>query len=154
MSKDFGDVVDLIRKEDPRYEKGAYYFVRQALDHTLKNLRESDDERRNTHVSGQELLDGIRSFAIEQYGPMAKTLFDHWNIRHCNDFGDIVFNLVEYGVLGKTDSDSPRDFAEGYDFEEAFVRPYQPKKQIPSLTLDVILPAEDLPEEPGSKTDK
>lgn len=127
-AKDFPEVVDQIRKEDPRFEKGAYFFVRHALDHTLRSVKGEKKARPQHHVSGQELLDGIRDFALDQYGPMAKTLLDNWNIRQCSDFGDIVFNLVEWGVLGKTESDKPEDFATGYDFEEAFVRPFQPAR--------------------------
>lgn len=133
--KDFSEVVDLIQREDPRYEKGAYYFVRQALDHTLKAIKQDESSRKSSHVSGQELLDGIRRFALEQYGPMTLTLLEHWNIRKCADFGDIVFNLVDYGVLGKTENDQPEDFADGYDFREAFEKPFLPRKhtQRPNL---------------------
>lgn len=125
--KDFSEVVELIRREDSRFEKGAYYFVRQALDHTLKVMDEDAEDREGNHVSGQQLLEGIRKFALEQYGPMTKTLFDNWNVHECSDFGEIVFNLVEYGVLGKTDNDRPEDFANGYDFKEAFETPFLPK---------------------------
>lgn len=133
--KDFAEVIDLIQREDPRYEKGAYYFVRQALDHTLKNLSSGETQRSGSHVSGQELLDGIRKFALEQYGPMTMTLLDYWHIRQCSDFGDIVFNLVDYGVLGKTDNDQPEDFQEGYDFRDAFEKPFLPNRPVKALNL-------------------
>lgn len=125
-NKDFGVVVEMILKDDQRYDKGAYYFVRQGLDHTLRTLQEKP-EGEMRHVTGQELLEGIRDYAHEQYGPMAFTLLDHWGVRKCDDFGDIVFNLVDYGVFGKTDSDKKEDFSGGYDFREAFLRPYLPK---------------------------
>lgn len=124
--KDFGEVIELIVKEDSRFEKGAYFFVRQGLDHTLRNLQSQPDGELR-HVTGQELLEGIRDFAHDQYGPLAFTLLDHWGVRKCDDFGDIVFNLVEYGVLGKTESDKKEDFAGVYEFEEAFLKPYLPK---------------------------
>ncbi|MEX2382070.1 MAG: Minf_1886 family protein [Opitutales bacterium] len=120
----FPEVVDLIFKEDPRFEKGAYYFVRQALDHTLKTLSEKEGEIKSNHVSGKELLDGIRAFAVEQYGPLVLTVFHHWNVRQCGDFGEIVFNLVDYGVLGRTPQDKKEDFIGRYEFEEAFVEPF------------------------------
>ena len=123
--KDFTDVVNFIREQDSRYGKGAYYFVRQALDHALQHIKQ-DPSGSNHHVTGKELLEGIREFALDQYGPMTKTLLDAWNIKRCRDFGDIVFHLVEAGVLGKTDNDSPEDFAEGYNFTEAFESPFLP----------------------------
>lgn len=124
--KSFSEAISGIREKDPRYEKGAYYFVRQGLDHTIKSLKDAPD-RASNHVTGQELLGGIRDFALEQYGPMAYTLLDHWGVRQCEDFGEIVFNLVESGVLGKTENDSREDFAEGYDFKDAFLKPFEPK---------------------------
>lgn len=127
MSKDFGEVIDLIRKEHPAFKPGAYFFVRQGLDYTLRKLKTGEHQRDSNHVSGGELLDGIREYAVEQYGPMAKTLFDAWNVRSCDDFGKIVFLLVDYGVLGKTENDSPEDFSGGYTFEDAFVMPFLPK---------------------------
>lgn len=109
----------MIRKEDSRYERGAYYFLRQALDYSLKHLQREGELSENQHLSGQQLLEGIRLFAIEQYGPMALSVLTHWGIKDCRDFGNVVFNLVECRVLGKTDQDSPEDFAGGYDFADA-----------------------------------
>ena len=125
---DFAEIVDLIRKEDPRYDKKAYFFVRQGLDHTVKNLKKSDSERvqKSPHVSGRELVDGLRGFALDQFGPLAKTVLDSWGVHRCADFGEIVFNLIEYKVFSKTDSDRREDFADVYDFEEAFVKPFRP----------------------------
>jgi uncharacterized repeat protein (TIGR04138 family) len=120
--------------------------VREALDHTLKLLKKPDREetirlvretgdeskRAQSHVTGQELLEGIRDLALNQFGPLAKTVFDHWGVKRCEDFGEIVFNMVEVGLLGKTEKDSRADFAGGYDFDEAFVKPFLPKaKQTP-----------------------
>lgn len=137
--KDFSEVVDQIVKEDPRFEKGAYFFVRRALDHTLKSAK-AGFTREGHHVSGGELLEGVREFALEQYGPMAKTLFDNWGIRETVNFGEIVFNLVEFGVFGKTDQDSLDDFRDIYDFEEAFVHPFEPENKalvkIPSACFE------------------
>lgn len=136
MSKDFAEVIELIRKEDPRYEGGAYFFVRQALDFTLRRLKSGKRQRTSSHVSGGELLDGIKDFAIEQYGPMAKTLFDTWNVRTCEDFGRIVFHLVDFGVLGKTENDSEEDFQACYTFEEAFEHPFLPPSKLKALGIE------------------
>ena len=131
--KDFSEVVDLVIKDDSRFGKGAYYFIRKALDYTVKELGE-DKTRTSHHVSGQELLEGIRTYALDQFGPLTMTVFDEWNVTRCSDFGDIVFNLVEYGVLGKTDTDQREDFSDGYDFKSAFLQPFFPtNRRIPSL---------------------
>jgi uncharacterized repeat protein (TIGR04138 family) len=98
------------------------------LDHTLKNL-EKEDRKNKGHVSGIELLNGIRDYALDRFGPMTMTLMKHWNISKCRDFGDIVFNLVDHGILGRTENDSLEDFEGGYTFKEAFEYPFQPKDQ-------------------------
>lgn len=133
---DFPKIIDLIYKEDSRYAKRAYDFVRQALDHTVKEIRKQDAKRAGKafHVSGPELLEGMRVFALEQFGPMAQTVLNDWGITKCKDFGAIVFNLIEYNVFSKTDNDSPNDFAELYSFEDAFVKPFQPRKMMTVVT--------------------
>lgn len=125
---DFAEIVDLIRKEDARFDKRAYFFVRQGLDQTVKNLKKTDSERvqKSPHVSGRELLEGLRAFALDQFGPLAKTVLESWGVRQCSDFGEIVFNLIEYKVFSKTETDRREDFADVYDFEEAFVKPFRP----------------------------
>ena len=124
--KNFPEVIKEIHASDPRYGKGAYYFIREALDHTLKKLKK-DQSKNKGHVSGTQLLDGIRDYALDRFGPMTLTLMEHWNIQKCRDFGDIVFNLVDFGILGRTENDSLEDFEGGYSFEEAFELPFQPK---------------------------
>jgi uncharacterized repeat protein (TIGR04138 family) len=66
---------------------------------------------------------------LDQYGPLTKTVLNAWGVKRCRDFGDIVFNLIEYNVFAKTESDRPEDFADVYTFEDAFVKPYQPVKR-------------------------
>lgn len=128
---DFSEIVAQICKEDPRYDRKAYDFVRLGLEHTVKELRKRDSARaeRSRHVSGPELLDGLRVYALEQFGPLTKTVLNAWGVRTCRDIGDIVFNLIEYNVFSKTDNDRREDFAEVFDFNEAFVKPFQPAKQ-------------------------
>ena len=125
----FADLVDEIVKHDTRYDRDAYLFVREGLDFTVKLLKkEASAKPALRHVSGQELLDGLRQFALDQFGPMAKTVFAHWGVNQCEDFGEIVFNMVEKGILGKTEEDSRADFRGGYDFDDAFVRPFRPTR--------------------------
>ena len=130
---EFAEIVALICKDDPRYGPKAYEFVRLGLDHTVKELRKREGARaeRSRHVSGKELLEGLRAFALDQYGPMTKIVLDSWGVRRCRDFGHIVFNLIEYKVFSKTDSDCPEDFADVYDFDEAFVKPFRPAGRPP-----------------------
>ena len=131
QNPDFSDIVTLICKEDPRFDRKAYDFVRLGLDHTVKELRKKDTIRadKSRHVSGPELLDGLRAYALEQYGPLAKTVLNAWGVSRCRDFGDIVFNLIEYNVFSKTENDRREDFSDIFNFDEAFVKPFQPAKQ-------------------------
>jgi uncharacterized repeat protein (TIGR04138 family) len=136
----FEEAVEQIRTRDPRYARDAYLFVREALDHTQKTMikaaRETPAKDRADqpateplirHVTGQELLAGIRTYALEQFGPMVPTVFEEWGLHHCADFGEIVFNMVEIGLLAKTEKDSREDFKSGYDFDEAFRKPFLPE---------------------------
>lgn len=128
----FESTLALILAKDPRYQRDAYLFVKDALDHTQKLvLKENKGELR--HVSGQELLAGIREYALTQFGPMTQMVFEEWGIKRCEDFGEIVFNMVEIGLLGKTDKDSREDFANGYDFEDAFRKPFLPTSRIKAI---------------------
>lgn len=127
---EFSEIVGLICKEDSRFERQSYMFVRQALDHTVKELKKKNPERtgKSLHVTGAELLNGIRVYALDQFGPMTMTVLSKWGISRCSDFGDIVFNLIEYNVFSKTESDRREDFADIYDFNEAFVKPFAPTR--------------------------
>ena len=121
----FDNTLALIVAKDPRYDRDAYLFVKDALDHTQKLVvKENRDQIR--HVTGQELLEGIREYALTQFGPMAQMVFAEWGVQRCEDFGEIVFNLVESHLLGKTENDTREDFKGGYDFAEAFQEPFLP----------------------------
>ena len=126
---DFNEIVALICKEDSRYDKKSYSFLREGLDFAVKELKKRDGERskKSLHVSGAELLQGLRTYALDQYGPLAITVLNSWGITRCSDFGEMVFNLIEYNVFSKTENDKREDFAEIYTFEDAFVKPFLPK---------------------------
>lgn len=125
----FEEMVDKLYAQDPRFARDAYHFTREALDFTQKQIsRENKGTVR--HVTGQELLDGIRQYALQQYGPMTVTVFEEWGVKNCRDFGDIVFNMVESGLLAKTDKDTRDDFRQGYDFAEAFHKPFWPESKL------------------------
>ncbi len=124
----FTEALEQILRDDPRYDFQAYVFIREALDFTIKMLSKPV-EGPGRHVSGAELLEGIRQYALQEFGPITKTVLNRWGITKCVDFGDLVFNLVEKGVLGKTDQDRKEDFSGGYDFDEAFRAPFKPAKK-------------------------
>jgi uncharacterized repeat protein (TIGR04138 family) len=109
----------LLLDRDPRYHAEGYNFVYDALDHTLKNVV-NPRSRSNPHVTGQELLEGARRLAIAQFGCLARVVLESWGICKTDDIGEIVFNLVEYDLMGKQDSDKRSDFQNIYSFEEAF----------------------------------
>ncbi len=112
------DVLTRLRQLNPRYTESAYLFLLSALQHTIDRL----DEPR--HINGQELAEGCRNLAIEQFGPMARTVLEYWGIHSTTDMGEVVFALIECRVLIKEDSDSRDDFQNVFDFEEAFERNY------------------------------
>jgi uncharacterized repeat protein (TIGR04138 family) len=125
-SDTYQETIQSILGRDPRYHEEAYTFVREGLDHTLKTLDPADSSGSH-HVSGGQLLEGIRQYAIEQFGPITLTVLAKWGVRSCMDFGEIVFNMVDAQILGKTENDSREDFREIYDFREAFLRPFLPR---------------------------
>ncbi len=103
---------------DGRYDERAYAFVLASLEEVVGRLP------RRRHVSGEELAEGCRELALRLYGPLAKTVLEQWNVRKTRDFGEIVFNLLEVGVLAKDDADSRHDFDDLFDFTEVFETRY------------------------------
>jgi uncharacterized repeat protein (TIGR04138 family) len=126
----FEEIVEKIVRNDPRYSSGAYQFLREALDHTQKVITKPVKVS-GRHVSGQELLEGIREYGLSQFGPMTMSVFAEWGIHRCEDFGELVFNLVENELLRKTETDSRDDFKSGYDFYQAFRKPFLPVTKQP-----------------------
>src|ERR1700745_3850612 len=125
----FSEALDSIVASDGRYHREAYVFLRDALDFTTKQQKKIKGTNVR-HVAGPELLDGVRQYALREFGPMVVTVFDCWGIRLCEDIGNMVFNLIDAGIFGKTDQDSINDFKNVFDFEEAFVKPFAPVKAI------------------------
>ncbi|HZV33499.1 MAG TPA: Minf_1886 family protein [Verrucomicrobiae bacterium] len=138
----FEEALDQVLAKDRRYHRDAYLFLREALDYTRKMLdRDAKAEKsgrrailREQHVSGQQLLEGIRELALEMFGPMVITVFEEWGVRSCQDFGEMVFILVENQLLKKTDKDSRADFENGYDFKDAFRKPFLPSAKVEVAT--------------------
>jgi uncharacterized repeat protein (TIGR04138 family) len=110
-----------------RYDEEAYRFVVEALHYTQQRLsrpRAQHAEDDSAHISGQELLTGLREFATKSFGMLAGTVLRSWGVRVTDDVGRIVFELIERGEMRKTDRDRLSDFANFYDFREAFVEHY------------------------------
>jgi uncharacterized repeat protein (TIGR04138 family) len=141
----FSEAVDRILVEDPRYHREVYAFVRDALDFTVKQQKKSR-EALSRHVTPGQLLDGIRLFALKEFGPMVSTVFGYWNVHSCEDLGHIVFNMIREEILGKNETDTIEQFREGYDFHEAFVAPFLPA---PAAAPKTIPSTESLPAETG-----
>ena len=125
----FEEVLERMTGQDTRYSRDAYLFLREALDSTQKQLGPRSEPR---HVTGQELIEGARKHALGQYGPMAKTVLNEWGIQSCEDFGELVFRMIEFGLLSKNERDSRSDFQGGFDFDTAFCKPFRPRATAPT----------------------
>ena len=106
--------IEEILTRDPAYKFEAYSFVMAGLHYSVSRLKKP------RHVTGQELCEGLRDYALEQFGPMARTVLEYWGIHGTEDFGKIVFHLVEANLLKKTEEDTLEDFRGVYDFKAAF----------------------------------
>ena len=119
---------DLIRR-DPRYPYEAYEFLFAALAHTQAMLERTPPAEavaeQEHHVSPRELLEGVRDLALREFGLMARTVFRMWGINHTDDFGELVVNLVESGLMSKTTEDQRLDFHDVYDLDKALVQDYR-----------------------------
>jgi uncharacterized repeat protein (TIGR04138 family) len=121
--------LDEVVRRDPRYAFEAYEFVFAALAHTQRLLgrvppQEGAGER-DDHVSGAQLLEGVRDLALREFGLMARTVFRAWGINCTADIGEIVFNLVAANLMKTTAEDSPDDFRDVYDLDQVLVHDYR-----------------------------
>jgi uncharacterized repeat protein (TIGR04138 family) len=113
-----GSTLERLRGIDHRYNDRAYAFVLAALEEVVQRLP------RRRHVSGGELVTGCRDLALRLYGPLAKTVLEYWDVRTTRDIGELVFNLLEVGVLSKDEADSRDDFDDLFDFTKVFETNY------------------------------
>jgi uncharacterized repeat protein (TIGR04138 family) len=116
--------MDQIRLREPRFHEAAYLFVLAALEFCQARM----SERR--HITGRELSEACRDLALDRYGVMARVVLDHWGVRCTSDIGDMVFALVDLGLLISQSTDTRDEFLAVYDFDRAFERDY-PWKQVP-----------------------
>ncbi len=110
--------LERIAEKSGRYDPRAYLFVLRGLEHARQRLR------REGHVSGQELTESIRLLAIAEFGPTAKLVLNGWGVETTDDFGRLVFQMIDGGLLSRTEEDSLEDFRDRFDFETEFVRNY------------------------------
>jgi uncharacterized repeat protein (TIGR04138 family) len=118
-ANDIYQTVERIVQKDDRYKAEAYLFVLAALKYSLRKLG------RSRHLTSEELLDGIKALGIEQYGPTTRMVFEHWGVKTTEDFGQVVFNMVDAGLLRKTEEDSIEDFKGVFDFQEEFDKKFK-----------------------------
>jgi uncharacterized repeat protein (TIGR04138 family) len=138
----FTEALDSIVGQDTRYAREAYIFLRDALDFTTKQQKKVKGTNVR-HVAGPELLEGLKQYALKEFGPMVVTVFNSWGIHRTEDVGHMVFNLIDSGIFGKTEEDSIEDFKDVYDFDDAFVKPFVPIKALPAKKDLPGLPAPD-----------
>src|SRR4051812_11459108 len=113
--------IDQVIDEQGLYPREAFEFVRRGLSYTVERIHAQPLEPgASRHVSGRQLCEGLRDLALLQWGMVARAVLNKWNIRRSEDFGKIVFTLVEHGELSKTDDDNPQDFKGVFDFVKAF----------------------------------
>jgi len=129
MNETSRKTLEQVVEEYGRYPLEAFEFVRHGLNQTVHQIHGAAKAKQETacHVSGQQLSWGLRNYAVHRYGIMAKTVLYHWGIRRTNDFGKIVFAMVESKLMQKTDDDDIRDFDNVYDFDTAFDPPPRPE---------------------------
>ena len=115
---DPADILVRLQERNPRFDRRAYVFLIDALQAVISRLGQK------RHISGRELVDGARELAMERFGPLARTVLEYWGIHTTDDLGEIVFALVDIGVLVKQEEDRPEDFEDLFDFEEVFDHNY------------------------------
>ena len=127
------EMLDRILQRDRRYAREAYAFVHEALQFTVQRTG------RKGHVTGRELCEGMCEFALAQFGRLARTVLEQWGVRKSEDVGEIVFNMVEVGLLKKREEDTREDFVGAVDFKQALdrafhlhLKPEEPNGQCPS----------------------
>ena len=118
MDEEFLRDLEEVAEADGRYAKAAYLFLYDALQYTVEKLGKSSLAKDQRHIGGADLLHGVGEYALDRFGPLALSVLRHWGVDKTEDFGNIVFNLVDAKLMSKTENDRPEDFVDVYDFEE------------------------------------
>jgi uncharacterized repeat protein (TIGR04138 family) len=114
--EDYEATLDRVLEQDTRYAREAYFFVQAALDFFQRNHRRGKEKE---HLSGPQVLKGVRELAILEYGPMARSVLNFWGLKRGEDVGEVVYNLIGVGLMAKTDEDRKEDFAGVMAFDES-----------------------------------
>ncbi len=126
---DFDDAVREICAKDKRYAPSAYDLVRISLDHAQKLVHGENKKGKsnpNRHVTGPQLLEGFRQYVLDNYGPLSYYLLQNWGLKNTRDVGNIVFNIIETGLFGRSPEDELEAFVQVFDFKDAFLKPFDP----------------------------
>lgn len=138
---DFDVALDALLEADSRYDRAAYLFVREVLER-VQSASQRSYSRKDPQVGAHQLLQHIRIHALNEFGPMTCTVFEAWGIRSCNDFGEIVFNMMKRRIVQRGPRDRREDFHHGFDFSEAFRLPFVPRQRQanPEMACAMVCP--------------
>jgi uncharacterized repeat protein (TIGR04138 family) len=115
----------MLAQKDGRFSPEAFQFLFESLPHAARLAGKEEAQGTDRHVTGQELLAGMRDYATQLFGPLAAQVWRSWGIHETLDWGRVVFLLVENRHLSRQESDTIEDFRAGFDFEQIFVRDYR-----------------------------
>ena len=115
LDYDSDDFADIVAKDD-RYNGRAYALLMDVVHFLGKD---------GAHMGAEDIMDEFRETALDQFGPLAYRVLTEWGLRSCEDIGEMMFNLAEFHRVKRDENDSHEGFVGGYDFEEAFLGPYQ-----------------------------
>jgi uncharacterized repeat protein (TIGR04138 family) len=136
---DVQNPVTRLLQEDPRYRLEAYQFVREALSYAQEVMMAGDEAKEgqeeepgsgeateaDRHLTGQQLCEAIRLYALDQFGFMAQVVLKSWGVTSTSDFGEIVYNLIRIGFMKKSETDRREDFDDVYSFDDALREQFQ-----------------------------
>ena len=108
--ENFIEIVEKIVERDIRYRQGAYEFMNEAVAYTVRKLQREALSRKERHVSGEELISGVVEYAGRQFGPLAWDVLEDWGLVSGSSIGDVVFNMIDNGLLTASENDSREDF--------------------------------------------
>lgn len=116
----FDEIVELLTRYNAKFKAEAYHFVRAGLQHSCATRKPADQTAEPFHVSAHELLEDLASRAREQFGVRARATLASWGVTCCDDFGTILYDLLQVGLFSASDRDKRTDFYPGYDFATKF----------------------------------